>query len=146
MLRRSGFKRPQREKPAPAPLRRNERAVTYAGTTAAAVPKGEEAKPGKGAPTKAEKEWLDAIVAHGCVACRLDGLPPRPTAVHHILRGGQRMGHLHSLPLCDSGHHQNGQQFGMISRHPYKARFEAHYGTEMELLEALRLELGFPRG
>lgn len=143
MLRRTGFKRPQIEKKPPSPARRNERASTYVGTTAAAVPKGEAAKSGKATPTKDERRWLDAIVAYGCVACRLDGVPSRPPAVHHILRGGRRMGHLHTLPLCDPGHHQNGQEFGLVSRHPWRARFEERYGTELELLERLRTELGF---
>jgi hypothetical protein len=116
----------------------------YAGSTGAAQPKGEKAKPGKRTPTKAEREWMDAIVASGCIACRMDSLPAKglPCAVHHILRGGVRMGHLFTLPLCDPGHHQNGGQFGIVSRHPWKAQFEARYGTELELLARLRAELG----
>jgi hypothetical protein len=114
---------------------------TYGGGVGVAVPKGEKAKPGKRKPTVAEQAWMEAIVAYGCIACRSDGLAPRPTAVHHIVRGGQRMGHLFTLPLCDPGHHQGGQPLGLISRHPWKARFEAQYGTEMELLERLRAEL-----
>lgn len=113
---------------------------TYAGTTAAAVPKDEKAKPGKRTPTVAERAWMDWIVAYGCIACRMDGLGFRPPAVHHILRGGQRIGHLHTLPLCDPGHHQNGKQLGMVSRHPWRKRFEAQYGTEWELLALLRAE------
>jgi hypothetical protein len=46
------------------------------------------------------------------------------------------------LPLCDPGHHQNGAQLGLVSRHPYKARFEARYGAEFELLAKLKAELG----
>lgn len=53
------------------------------------------------------------------------------------------MGHLHSLPLCDPGHHQQGQQLGLVSRHPWKAKFEQRYGTEEELLARLRAELGW---
>jgi hypothetical protein len=109
-----------------------------------AVPKGVTAKPGKRAPTVEEKRWMDAIVRFGCVACYLDGMESQPmrTAVHHILRGGQRIGHLFTLPLCDPGHHQNGQQYGLISRHPHKARFEAKYGAEIELLAMLKVKLG----
>jgi hypothetical protein len=109
------------------------------------VPKGVKAKPGKRTPNKAEREWMDAIVASGCIACRLDSLPAKglPCAVHHILSGGRRMGHLFTLPLCDPGHHQNGGQFGMVSRHPWKARFEAQYGSELSLLARLRAELGY---
>ena len=105
------------------------------------VPKGVKAKPGKRQPTAEERDWMDAITAHGCVACRKDGRGYVPAAVHHILRGGQRIGPLFTLPLCDPGHHQNGQALGLTSRHPWKARFEAQYGGEMELLEALRAEL-----
>jgi hypothetical protein len=109
---------------------------------APAVPKDVAAKPGKGTPTKAEREWLDAITAYGCIACRIDGSGFRPAAVHHIVRGGQRLGHLFALPLCDPGHHQNGKQFGMVSRHPWKAEFEKRYGCELDLLERLRAEMG----
>jgi len=107
-------------------------------------PKGVKAKPGKRKPTAVEAKWMDAIKEYGCIACRIDGHhwpPPLETAVHHILRGGVRMGHLFTLPLCDPGHHQNGP-LGMVSRHPWKARFEAKYGTEMELLAKLKVEIG----
>lgn len=107
-----------------------------------AQPKGEKAKPGKRAPNVTERAWMDAIVAHGCIACRMDGLGIVPPCVHHILRGGVRMGHLFTLPLCDPGHHQNGQQFGMLSRHPWKAQFEQRYGSEDSLLARLRAEIG----
>ena len=83
------------------------------------------------------------IADYGCIACRIDGHAPRETAVHHIVDGGRRLGHLFSLPLCQPGHHQDGQQFGLISVHPWKARFEARYGTQMELLATLKLELGY---
>lgn len=89
---------------------------------------------------------MDAIVRYGCIACRLDGMPPRQTAVHHILRGGLRIGHLFTLPLCDTmdgGHHQNGAGIGLVSRHPNRAAFEDRYGSEVNLLEMLRKELGF---
>lgn len=108
-------------------------------------PKGEKAKPGKGTPTKAEREWLDKIVRYGCVACRIDGLPSEPPAVHHILRGGRRMGHLFTLPLCP-GHHQDGTgRPGLIARHPFKQRFEAMYGDEWALLARLKSEIGATR-
>lgn len=120
-----------------------ERVPDYGGgVSGQPVPKDEKAKPGKGAPTAKEREWLDAIVRFGCIACWLDGLGHRTPAVHHILRGGRRMGHLHSIGLCDPGHHQNGAALGMVSRHPWKTRFEAKYGTELELLARLRAEIG----
>lgn len=97
-------------------------------------------KPGKKTPTREEREWMEWVTGYGCIACRLDGRPPRPTAVHHILQGGRRMGHLFSLGLCDPGHHQQGQDLGLTSRHPWKTRFEAKYGTELELLQMLQAE------
>jgi hypothetical protein len=75
-------------------------------------------------PTKREAEWMDLITDFGCVACWLDG------------------NNRFTLPLCDPGHHQNGQQFGMVSVHPWKRQFEAKYGTQLELLGRLQVELG----
>ncbi len=125
----------------PGPRAPAERVVSGDARMVVPLPKGLKAKPGKRTPTKDEAEWMGKIVAHGCVACWIDfgrGVAP---AVHHILRGGVRLGHLFTLPLCDPGHHQNGAQFGMVSRHPWRKRFEARYGTEIELLEKLRKEL-----
>ena len=99
------------------------------------------ARPGrsKAAPTVDEKRWMDAITRIGCIACLIDGHPGTPGAVHHILHAGRRIGHLHTICLCDPGHHQGGQPSNKISRHPWKARFEARYGTEDELLEKSKL-------
>jgi hypothetical protein len=120
------------------------RSVNFAGgTSGIAIEKGEKAKPGKRTPNKAEREWMDAIVAHGCVACRMDGVGFNPPCVHHILRGGRRIGHLFTLPLCP-GHHQAGTGApGLIARHPDRARFERKYGSEEFLLHRLQITLGF---
>lgn len=93
-------------------------------------------------PTKMEREWMEAAVRYGCLACILDGYEPRPTAYHHIVAGGRRLGHLYGIGLCDPGHHQNGEPFGLLSVHPYKARFEAKYGTQLQLLAELKKRLG----
>ena len=93
-------------------------------------------------PNRIEREWMDAVAQAGCVACAIDG-NWRQAAVHHIVSGGRRMGHLFTIGLCDPGHHQNGQQMGLISVHPWKARFVAKYGTELELLARQKVELGF---
>lgn len=139
-LKRSGFKRPERpEKKAPV-LTPATRRATYAapGGPITPVPKGEPLRPGKRAPTASEKLWMDRITQLGCIACWLDGLGVRPGAVHHLLYGGRRLGHLHTICLCDPGHHQGGQQFGMVSRHPWKTQFEERYGTEEVLLDLTR--------
>lgn len=101
--------------------------------------KEEKAKPGKRAPTKEEAAYLASIVELGCIACHIDGHPGVPAEVHHILRDGQRMGHLFTIPLCAPGHHREGQSVGRISRHPFKARFEGFYGSELTLLDRTRV-------
>lgn len=105
------------------------------------APKGPAADPGKGCATKAERAWMAAIVAHGCLACDLDGYHGTPAEVHHILTGGQRMGHLWTLPLCP-GHHRLDDGSGKIARHPWKERFVARYGEELALLQLMRERLG----
>lgn len=147
MLRRTGFA-PKVYVPKPrgplVPAVRTGR-IVRCDVVQVAQPKEEvQAKPGKRAPTVEERRWMDAIVAYGCIACRIDGLGYRAPAVHHILRGGRRIGHLHTLPLCDPGHHQGGQSLGMVSRHPWRPRFEEIYGTEDELLARLRAAIGIP--
>lgn len=104
-------------------------------------PKGETARPGKRPPTVEERKWMDAIVRYGCVACRVDGNGPVTPQVHHILRGGRRMGHLFTLPLC-LDHHQDTGRPGFTARHPWKTRWERLYGAEMDVLERLRAEIG----
>lgn len=145
MLRRTGFGRKTYTPPPPAPLRPLQRPVVLAriSDSVFAVPKDVAARKGKRAPTVAESAWMDAIVAHGCVACRMDGHGYVPACVHHILRGGHRIGHLFTLPLCP-GHHQAGTGApGLIARHPTKAQFEKKYGSEYDLLRGLQLLLGF---
>lgn len=84
---------------------------------------------------------MSAIVAYGCIACRMEGLGYVRPAVHHILRGGRRIGHLSTLPLCQPGHHMDGASMGMVSRHPWKAQFETKFGSEQHLLSHLQAVL-----
>jgi hypothetical protein len=89
--------------------------------------------------TKLEQAWMDAITEIGCICCLLfHGAPHTPGAVHHLLDGGRRRGHLDTICLCDPGHHQKSPTLAKISRHPFKERFEAAYGTEEQLLELTR--------
>jgi hypothetical protein len=85
--------------------------------------------------TTAEQAWMDAITQIGCIVCYLGGDRGTPGAVHHLLDGGRRIGHLATICLCDPGHHQNATKgSGKISRHPNRTRFEEAYGTEQHLL------------
>lgn len=133
-----GEHRPERIKPVAVALTRPVNYGAPANDAVMAIVKEPKGKAGKYAPNAEERAWMDAIVAHGCIACRIDGHGFTPPAVHHILRAGRRIGHLFTLPLCQPGHHMDGLAKGVISRHPYKARFEAHYGTELELLAKLQ--------
>ncbi len=95
------------------------------------------------APTKAEREWRAAIMELGCIACWIDGHPNTPAIQHHLIDGGQRISHLHSIPLCEPGHHQYPPKgSGKIARHPTHARFTAKYGSDEYLLEKTRELVG----
>jgi hypothetical protein len=100
--------------------------------------RGKRMRQGKVPPTAAEKAWMDRAQAHGCVVCLLQTGTRMPAEIHHIKAGDRRMGHLFTLPLC-TAHHRGGEREGaFISRHPWKARFEQAYGTELELLAILQ--------
>lgn len=85
-------------------------------------------------PTAAEREWMASVAELGCIVCRRQGRGFVPCAVHHIVEGNRRLGHMFTIGLCDPGHHQNSPDAEQISRHPNKARFTAAYGSEYELL------------
>jgi len=90
-------------------------------------------------PTKAERKWMQDVARLGCIVCRIQNRGYVPCAVHHILDGSRRIGHLHTIGLCDPGHHQGARaKSGHVSRHPNKAEFERRYGTETFLLELTR--------
>lgn len=85
---------------------------------------------------------MGRISEYGCIACRIEGRY-RPAAVHHITSAGRRIGHLFTIPLCDPGHHKDGRALGMVSVHEAKKSFEQRYGTQLELLGRLKVELGY---
>lgn len=89
-------------------------------------------------PNAAERRWMDAVAKLGCIVCRRQGRGYVPCAVHHIVEGGRRLGHMYTIGLCDPGHHQNSPDRAEISRHPHRARFTAAYGSEYALLAATR--------
>ncbi len=99
-------------------------------------------KSGKVPPNAAEKEWMGKVAELGCIVCRQQGRGFVPCAVHHIVEGGRRLGHLFTLGLCQPGHHMDSPDKSQISRHPNKARFTAAYGSEYELLWITKQLLG----
>ena len=85
--------------------------------------------------TKAEKLHLSKVAALGCIACQMNGYEDTPASIHHIRNGvgmGQRSSHFHTIPLCPHHH-----QWGPDAIHHNKTKFEANYGTELELLETV---------
>lgn len=83
-------------------------------------------------PTKTEKALHDKIAALGCVACHLDGLFNPYVSIHHIDGRTKPGAHLKVLALCGPHHQVGGTEAPSI--HPWKARFEEKYGTQVELL------------
>ena len=96
-------------------------------------------------PTKAEKRFHDLLArVVGCAACRFGhGQFTDYVSIHHIdgrtKPGCQQL----VLPLCGP-HHQDTAwpENDFIAIHPWRRRFEARYGTEMELLDKCKLYLG----
>jgi len=93
-------------------------------------------------PTKAESHRISWIKMHGCIACAKDG-KHRYADAHHILDGGRRIGHDHTIPLCE-WHHRGINLFDTLTdsqveellgpRLTSKRAFIDRYGTELELL------------
>lgn len=87
-------------------------------------------------PNRAEKlYWSSLVNVIGCIACYLDDTPTNHCSIHHV-DGRTRPGaHMKVLPLC-AGHHQDGtgNNKALIAVHPFKARFEAKYGTQEQLM------------
>lgn len=62
-----------------------------------------------GNPTRAEAAWIDAVKRAGCLCCIARGYRHDPDGplveAHHLLSGGIRRGHLHTVGLC-AWHHR----------------------------------------
>ena len=85
-------------------------------------------------PSARQRRFWDALCGLGCIACRMDGRINNFCSVHHVDGRTKPWAHWFVLPLC-GGHHQDGTgAAGLIAVHPWKARFEAKYGTQRELL------------
>lgn len=90
---------------------------------------------------KAEKDYLDRVASLGCIVCRNLGHGETPAHVHHIRTGkgmGQRASNYETIPLCPT-HHQNGGHG--VAIHAGQKTWEANFGTELELLEQVKMEL-----
>jgi hypothetical protein len=92
--------------------------------------------------TKQESEHRARVAALGCIACRNSGLGETPAGIHHLRDKtgvGRRASHFEVIPLCGP-HHQTGG-YG-VAYHAGPEIWEQKYGTQRELLEQVRRELG----
>jgi hypothetical protein len=86
------------------------------------------------APSAEQKRFHDLLAAEiGCVACRIEGMFTSYVSIHHCDGRTKPCAHWFVLPLCGP-HHQDQGIHGVIAIHPYKARFEARYGSQRALL------------
>lgn len=101
---------------------------------------------------KAEKARIERMLQLGCCACAKIGIPNYHTLeVHHMLSGGERMGHWFTLPLC-KGHHQRGcftavqkltlKPKQLVSIGDGRPLFNKVYGTERKLWTGVQFVLG----
>lgn len=82
-----------------------------------------------------EKRLWNKLAELGCIACIKDGRYQPHVSIHHIDGRTKPDCHKLVLPLC-AGHHQDGAgaDKSLIAVHPWKARFERRYGSQLELL------------
>ena len=108
-----------------------------------------------GKPTKAEAARFAKLKALGCVACRLERIPPdtMEPQIHHFLSGNKRIGHMATVPLCYW--HHNGLPYDGVptawflanvgpSFHKHTRQFRAKYGSDAELLAMTDELIGEP--
>lgn len=94
-------------------------------------------------PTAAERRIMDKIGGLGCIACLKDGITNPFISLHHIDGRTKPGAHLLVLPLCAQHHQQDDTDpMGRVAVHPNKARFEAKYGTQRELLAEIMEMIG----
>ncbi|MAL02064.1 MAG: recombinase [Alcaligenaceae bacterium] len=85
-------------------------------------------------PAATEKRFHDLLCSEiGCIACAKEGIYSTYVSVHHIDGRTKPAAHWLVLPLCGP-HHQDTGIPGVVAVHPYKARFEAKYGKQEDLL------------
>lgn len=129
-------------KPGTAPMKRTPflRIAAREGRTVAKMTsKGMKGR----APSAAERKFMDAIASLGCLACRKDGVTNAFISLHHIAGRTAPGAHFQVLPLCAEHHqHDDTDPAGRIGVHPFRARFELKYGSQLKLLAEAKEELG----
>lgn len=83
------------------------------------------------------------LVELGCIACIKAGSGYRAPDIHHVLRGGRRIGHQATLPLCPEHHRypSTGSVVGPSLADGSKV-FEAKFGAQLKLLAEVNKLIG----
>lgn len=91
-----------------------------------------------------QRLWDRMAQEIGCIACRVAGRATSDyVSIHHIAGRTKKGCHQLVLPLCAGCHQQGaGADKTLVAVHPYKARFEKLYGTQLELLAMIHTMLG----
>lgn len=94
-------------------------------------------------PTSAEKKHMELVSKLPCIACEKDGFFNDYISLHHTDGRTKPGAHFKVLPLCPYHHqHDDKDPWQRIGIHPYKAKFEALYGTSDELLDEIQSKIG----
>lgn len=109
-----------------------------------------------GKPTAAEEAWIIAVKRRGCQCCIAKGWEHDPDGpmveAHHLLSGGIRRGHMHTVGLC-AWHHRGQRMFGYWTAAEHRDQlgpalsdgsvpFHAEFGDDDELMRRQRELLG----
>lgn len=106
-----------------------------------ATPRRPALKSRQRAVTATEKLHWDRLASLGCIACRIEGKLNRHLSIHHT-DGRTKPGcHQKVLPLCGPHHQDDGTALAI---HPWKARFEARYGSQQQLMDLCAALLAAP--
>lgn len=119
-----------------SPMKRSTFIAKVASINKSAPTRKSSMKTKQRAVTADEREQWDRLAGLGCIACMRDGVHQPVVSIHHI-DGRTKPGcHKLVLPLC-AGHHQQGtgENKELVAVHPYKARFEALYGSQEYLMQ-----------
>ena len=102
--------------------------------------------------TAAEREHLERVRELGCVCCAQFGVIwYQPVEAHHLLLGGKRISHMHTICLCPAHHRRVPFTLYQVLMLPAEARvsladgsraFARAFGSERELYQRVCLKLG----
>ncbi len=95
-------------------------------------------------PTRAERHRMSQIQEIGCIVSQVLGRNNVPAQVHHVLSGGRRLGHMHTIGLTPWYHEgevpegltrERCHQIYGPSLKLHRREFTERFGTEAELVE-----------